>query len=143
MELFSHSRSDSPARGNSSQMVVENMAMPRILLVEPAGWAWFCPFREEPGLVYPDQEEVHRVLPLFLPSGDTGGRGESVMKLNPSPASWEDLSAGGRHTNGDRKSSFKGSPSTAATHYSPPPHLLSHLALNRPLSQEQGPCLGR
>lgn len=83
-------------------------------------------------MVCPDQEEVHKALPLFLLSGDTGGRGEGVMKLNPSPTSWEDLSAGGRHTDGGRKSSFKGFPQ----HRPPPPHLLSHLARNRPLSQE-------
>lgn len=54
-------------------------------------------------MVYPDQEEVHKVLPLFLPSGDSGGRAGGVMKLNPPPASWEALSAGGRHTDGAEK----------------------------------------
>lgn len=94
--------------------------MLRTLVEEPDRQVLFCPFREEPGLVYPEQEEVHKVLPLFLPSGDTGGRAEGVMKLNPPPASWEDLSAGGPHTDGAEKTVSR-VPPAAPTPASPIP----------------------
>lgn len=96
---------------------------------------WFCPFREEqPSMVYPDQEEVHKALPLFLPSGDTGGRGDGVMKLNPPPTSRRtyQLVVATQMGRG-QKTQFQGLPSHPPSSLMPP--------LSRPLSQEQGPCL--
>lgn len=44
-------------------------------------------------MVYPDQEEVHKCFLFSCPLGTLGEEG--VMKLNPPPPFWEDLSAGG------------------------------------------------